>query len=286
MITVVLNGGLGNILFQYAVGRRLALRLNTSLRLDTGKFMHKRDLFGSWISQLLGHFDLAATVHKPYARRVFLGKNSLRPDASKKTYVETVWGFNPEVLDLGDGAVLHGFFQSEHYISPIADTIKADLRLKKLSNNGMRDRLENRIRESNSVALHIRRGDYLTTDLLHVCNLEYYTKAVSHMRRLVNDPTFFIFSDDMAWCRDQIKLPDCVYVELGGARKQPIDDFHLLGCCRHAIISNSTYSWWAAWLNSRSDSVVLTPYRWFTDPVMNTEAMRNLVPQGWRRIEF
>lgn len=118
----------------------------------------------------------------------------------------------------------------------------------------------------NSVGLHIRRGDYLKSDfnggLIKCCPLEYYERAIKYMCGQMDEPHFFVFSDDMEYAKENIKADNLVFVD-GNRGKDSWQDMFLMSCCHHNIIANSTFSWWGAFLNPHADKIVIAPQRWW-----------------------
>jgi hypothetical protein len=106
------------------------------------------------------------------------------------------------------------------------------------------------------------------------------------MRDRLVSPRFFVFSDDIEWCSRNFHMPHCRFVNIEASRKNPIIDFQLMSLCKHNIIPNSTFSWWAAWLNEHPEKVVVTPNRWFNDESMNTKALLDTIPDDWIRVDF
>lgn len=287
MIHVILHGNLGNNLFQYAAGKHLAVRNKTGLRLITYRYVNKYDIFGQKAVTALRMFTMepvtyAAMIHEAFARRLDLPWSFCKGTV----FNEMDWRFNPEVLTLTDGAYLNGYFQSEKYFKNIEHIIRNDLRFKKDSLGKEGEIYKQQIAKRNSVGLHVRRGDYLTSPLHNVCTMKYYTRAITYMQDHVASPHFFIFSDDITWCRENISIPSCSFVTIPSAQNNPIRDLRLMSLCKHNIISNSTFSWWAAWLNNNNGKLVVTPNRWFTDEHMNNQAVQDTIPAEWIRIDF
>ncbi|ULN64441.1 alpha-1,2-fucosyltransferase [Vibrio gigantis] len=118
------------------------------------------------------------------------------------------------------------------------------------------------IKETNSVAIHVRRGDYLNVPAINgLAPLSYYRKAVEHIESQIDSPTFFIFSDDIAWCKEHLNLEKVVYIDWN-TKAESYRDMQLMSLCKHNIIPNSSFSWWGAYLNSNSDKIVVCPEKW------------------------
>lgn len=142
----------------------------------------------------------------------------------------------------------------------------------------------NVIRESNSVSLHIRRGDYTSKEnqsIYHTCAIAYYKEAINQMRSQLKNPSFFVFSDDLQWARKALKLEKPVtFIDVKSQNKDAVE-FFLMSSCRHHIIANSTYSWWAAYLKEYEGQMVIAPNSWFKDEVQNVKTLE-LIPSTWK----
>jgi hypothetical protein len=290
MITVLLSGGeLGNLLFQYAVGRHLAIKNNTSLRLDLMNRITWRDILAKRTANELNSFGICAELYRPFLTiiglriRRYLGKDSLPYE--NKLFQEKNVGFDPAVLTLGDGACLSGLFQSEKYFKDSEQTIRNDLRLRRTSLDRECSSYRDEITNSNSVGVHIRRGDYIKSPLHNVCSISYFRKAIRYLQDRLDSPSFFIFSNDMEWCLNNIGISECRYVNSKPSPFASLVDFHLMRLCQHNVISNSTFSWWAAWLNDNQKKLIVTPSRWYSDEELNAQAMRDTVLDSWVRID-
>ena len=273
MITAHLTGRLGNWLFQYAAARSLALDRGTQVALDASRFTSWRHPFAGHVARALRFFRLQAAF--------------TRASAASAEYTEQGWGYDPRFHDLGGDTKLVGYFQSPRYWRGREAQIKADLAPARLPRDTAFSKLLEDIDRTVSVALHVRRGDYVATEsALHlVCTDAYYERALAHVRDRVSDAKVFVFSDDPAWCRERFAgEPSAVVVDLAASRNEAALDLWLMSRCRHHVISNSTYSWWGAWLAGRADQIVCTPDRWFNDGAKSAAAMRDTVPAHWQRI--
>jgi hypothetical protein len=273
MIRVTLRGRLGNWLFQYAAGRALALRIGTDLVLDLTERRRLLDPWAHRVRRLLGHFDLRArySIRPPFSR-------------SNPTFRVPTWGFEPAALSLEDGAWLDGHFQSPLYFEDCAGTLRAELtpRLEKVRHRDAS--VEREIEGTNSVAVHVRRTDYAAKPARNLCTLGYYERSMALCRGRLDQPRFFIFSDDLDWCRENLRAPDARLVD---TRSEPraVYDLALMSRCRHHIIANSTYSWWSAWLAQTEGQVVISPDRWILNDEWSALAMRDMVPASWLRVQ-
>ena len=141
--------------------------------------------------------------------------------------------------------------------------------------------LAKQINQVNAVSLHVRRGDYVnnpkTTATHGLCSLDYYQASIRYVAERVQQPHFFIFSDDIDWVQSNLKIDfPCVYVQHNRGAES-YNDMRLMSLCRHHIIANSSFSWWGAWLNPRSEKIVIAPRKWFA----NQTDVQDLFPAGW-----
>lgn len=143
--------------------------------------------------------------------------------------------------------------------------------------------ISDEIRKTNSVSLHIRRGDYITSKITNkfhgTCCLGYYKKAMKLINKKVKNPKYFVFSDDIYWVKKNLEIKNAFYVDDNVGDKSYID-MQLMSMCKHNIIANSSFSWWAAWLNNNPNKIVIAPKKWFNDPGMDTT---DLISEEWIR---
>lgn len=289
MIIVKLQGGLGNQLFQYAFGRNLAKKNNSCLKLDLSFFegQHLREY-------MLDHFEINAAIASKeecngLARRHFSKLQAFKRkyfNASPNVVEEKQLLFDPQYLNIKGDACLSGYFQSERYFADIATELVAELRVKTAPSVGNKNMLE-AIIAVNAVSLHVRRGDFVSDKHIQevhgTCDLQYYADAVRSMAEKVEDPVFYIFSDDISWAKRNFNLSyKTCFVDINDHRSS-YEDIRLMQHCRHHILANSTFSWWGAWLNRTPGKIVIAPKKWFNDPALNLQT-DSLVPASWIRL--
>jgi hypothetical protein len=282
MIATRLMGGLGNQMFQYAVGRRLAIRRGTELVLDLSYLVNQPR------GDVPRHFEIdcfhivGKRATEPLdggrvQRLLRLGRSS-----AFRRLRERGVQFQPAVLESPDNTLLIGYWQSEKYFKDEEAQIRRDFAFA-AALSPEKSAVARTIGE-NAVSAHIRRGDYVShpaASKFHgLLPLEYYERAAAVITNRTKDPHFFVISDDPAWCRSHIKLPGATTF-VGDTPGPGHEDMQLMSLCRHHIIANSSFSWWGAWLNERHDKIVVAPRRWFTDESRDT---RDLVPESWIRL--
>jgi hypothetical protein len=276
LIISTLAGALGNQMFQYAAGRALALRRGTELALDLG-WLAPRSRF----VYELGVFQLDVELVWTYRhmRRARLRELlRLAPPARLQDWKREGFTFDPGVLELPANARLAGYWQSEKYFADHADAIRADFEFHEpLDERNAAAAAE--ITASTAVALHVRRGDYVTDpgarSYLGALPLEYYRDAAELVRSYAPDPHFYVFSDDPAWCRTHLRFGSpTTFVDHNQGRGH--DDLRLMTLCRHHVIANSSFSWWGAWLARPDGQIVVAPRRWGADADAG-----DIVPERW-----
>ena len=277
MIIIKIKGGLGNQLFQYAVGRALALHHRLPLKLDLTIFktykLHR---------YLLDQFAIQADIATEDEIIKLKGRNNVLFSAlrkaglvKRKSYLKEKRSsyFDASVFK-NDDVYLDGYWQNELYFSDIREELLRDLTsISSMSDLGV-VYMEG-IKKSNSVSLHVRRGNYLNLKNFNVLDIDYYMKAVEYIRKNVEKPTFYIFSDDLKWCKNSLGfLDNCIFVD---STKTEIDDLKLMSFCKHNIIANSSFSWWGAWLNKNPKKTVIAPKGW----LLNDPDSSNVILSDW-----
>jgi hypothetical protein len=291
MIIVKLKGGLGNQLFQYALGKNLARKNNTDLYLDLSVYFnsiqrHDYTLRGYELSAFNINEALILPPQIPFlpaliAKRASNILHKAKMKASMHIIKERGFQFNDKVLSIKNNSYIIGYWHSEKYFKEIEKELRKDLVLKeKLSNNALE--YSRQIRDTESISLHIRRGDYLTNtwakETYHSLPIPYYQQAVEVIQGTGVPINCFVFSDDPSWVKENLKLNNKLTFVTGNKN---YEDLHLMSLCKHNVIANSSFSWWGAWLNQNQSKTVIAPKNWFIDEKIDT---RDLIPEGWKRI--
>lgn len=283
MIITKLQGGLGNQMFQYAIARAIAEKNNNVFKLDLSFFPVQ-----SLRSYELNRFHIVENIADQSEVKRIAGSNGLFTKALRKLWVinrpvtyypeQDITRFDEGVFDYKNNIYLDGYWQNEHYFLDIRQQICKEFSpVKPLSEQAQK--LFELVQSSNSVSLHVRRGDYVTnqaTNAVHgTCNLDYYKKAIGYIKQQVDNPMFFVFSDDIDWCKQELAfIPDKVFID---CTVSAIEDLELMKHCQHNIIANSSFSWWGAWLNQHDKKIVVAPKSWFAADPNKTLAVNNWI---------
>jgi hypothetical protein len=277
-------GGLGNQLFQYAAGRTVALATGRELLLDTSAY--REDPLRAY---QLDRFAIAARPLRrgdvPFFR---LRRSRLGAILPRRARVEIVreafparvpvWPAAP--VDDAGTPYLIGYWQSERYFAPIADTIRREVRVN-AAPEGQNARLLADIAAGDAVAIHVRRGDYVSNPVATayhgLCGLEYYEAAIRRLEATVPQPHCFVFFD---WVRANLDTGHPT-TWVGHNTDTPWEDLRLMAACRHFIVANSSFSWWGAWLGESPGKQVIAPARWFQ---ADHGGEGEIVPAGWLRM--
>jgi hypothetical protein len=316
MVIAYLCGGLGNQMFQFATARRLAQVRGVELRLDLSEYRGGTDQRPAGLEAFrrrVGVFDLSITaseataadierVKDPYTTNTTVARvvrrlrrivpNLLRPASH---VVEKQYRFDPEILELGSDVYLHGFWQSEKYFVDAAPLIRAEFAPRDAAiGRYAGEYVAERRGGGHIVSLHVRRGDLAAAHeslgkghIVHgkPISLEYISAAIA---RFPEDHRFLVFSDsakDIDWCRANLR-GDGIPAErlLFSEGHTDIQDMAIMSACDHHIIANSTFSWWAAWLDAKPVKRVIAPAVWSAPGAKFAMVTDDLIPREWEMI--
>lgn len=280
-IRVKIIGGLGNQMFQYAAAFAYSRIHNKELVIDVRNFdnyeihplrLNKLNVYGEFDSRKRN------IIYKITSKLAGI----IKP---KCVYHEKCISYDEKFHDY-EYNFINGYFQSEKYFSAFRSEL---LDMFTLRENLSKYQLEikNKIESNNTVSLHVRRGDYVdnknANDTHGICSKSYFLAAIDYMKDsgVINEKTkLVVFSDDIDWCIEHIRFDlDTIFVK--GDEECPEKDMYLMSLCEHNIISNSTFSWWGAWLNNNDNKMVIAPSKWFKDPALSS---KDIIPASWAKI--
>ncbi|NOZ34220.1 MAG: alpha-1,2-fucosyltransferase [Chlorobi bacterium] len=297
MIIINIIGGLGNQLFQYATAKRLALKHNVELKMDTNfendklrdfklQFFNISEKIAKKeeVDKLILSFKIYNKIHHKIYRKLQL----LKPYYKRKYYKYKLWSNDIGVLKASKNVYLDGYWGNELFFNDIRRQLLKTFTIKKEYITKDFTYLKNEIAKQNSISIHIRRGDYAENkynlNFFGLMPVEYYQKAINYVTEKFSKNVFYVFSDDIDYVKQNFNFnTKVVYIE-----NKNLQDYHelkLMSFCKHNIIANSTFSWWAAWLNKNPSKTVIAPKNWYN----NTNAQEfyekhSFVPETWIKL--
>lgn len=265
-------GGLGNQMFQYAFAcklKKLYPRERVLLDLTHFKGYDVRSFELDYIFNLsipTAKFRELILVTSPFSINTTMGQFASSFVRWKKEYYEKEefkFGYDQQSLMVPGSCYYVGYWFSHHYFEDIQNDIRREFDFKRPL-DGENSILKNKIDDCNSVSIHVRRGDYLLYDKYkNICEIDYYKNAINYIKEKVGNPHFFIFSNDIDWCREKLlQYLENYSFSINNDVQNNYIDMQLMACCKHNIIAHSSFSWWAAWLNSNPDKIVVAPSKW------------------------
>lgn len=294
MIVIKLQGGLGNQMFQYAAAKSLALYSGKTLVLDLSFLEQNIEAYDGFTPRnyelsIFNHNDIIFTNYSTSL------KNSIYKLLSRiwsfflkgkaDNYVELNIRYDSKFFSTNFPVFISGFFQSEKYFKQFSSEIFKIFQFPKIKSFEL-DNVLAEIQKSQSVSIHIRRGDFVNSfkaNSYHgVCDISYYNNSIIKINELIGTCNYFFFSDDIVWTKQNFKnIPNSFFVD---SRSLPTwCDMFLMTQCNHNIVANSSYSWWGAWLNQNKQKVVIAPQNWFADNEMNSQ-IDDLIPREWIKL--
>ena len=291
MIIVKIMGGLGNQMFQYATARVLSIKKSTNLYIDTTFFnvnIDNHDITRRSLELSIFNLTLKEVTfyHKYYFKLLFFIQNIfLKIIRLKKRFIyfqDTNYVFQNSFNNLPKNVLLDGYWQSYKYFINFRDIILNDfyinVKFDKKNTLILKDIMFN-----NSVSVHIRRGDYIKNsnnlNFHGICDLNYYINSINIIKSKYHKPKFYFFSDDINWVKNNFTDIEYVFVSNNTGSNSYLDML-LMSNCKHNIIANSSFSWWAAWLNTNPSKFVIAPLKWFNNEIDTSD----LIPSDWIRI--
>jgi len=277
-IVIRIEGGLRNQLFQYATGCALAERLGCGIALDL------RDLKCNFA---LKHYQIRAVIAEPELLELL---PNWRPSRRRRitfrlfsrfftypVFWSRSFAYDKRFEQIARPVYLVGYWQTEKYFARHRTRLLEELQL--VTPLPTKTPLFEMIYKTNSVALHIRRGDYVTNPIVArfhgQCDISYYQNAVQKLHNRYSDIEVFVFSDEPDWARNNLRLHVPTHYIAGNP---DYIDFELMRACQHHIIANSSFSWWGAWLCVSNNQIVYAPRQWFLDPKTD---ISDIIPNRW-----
>lgn len=301
MIIVRLQGGLGNQMFQYAFAKKLATKYKTGVKIDL-TLLQCRDNIADLV---IRNFDLDFfNLNSEFvtAKEIKQYNGAISPTFYQRiTYkLNTLLNRYPLIIQeqhdydikqinsITNNSCIVGRWQSELYFKDISHEIKNCFSLDSFTPNQYTLDVYNRIKEKQIISIQIRRGDYVThkrySKEIGALDISYYHLAIEEVKKLIQKPSpihFIIISDDIAWCNKNLKITDNVdFISQEKNKVGYFSDLWLLTKSNHSIISNSTFSWWGAWLSEKPESIIIAPKNWNRNKVST-----NIVPDRWIQID-
>ena len=301
MLIIKIKWWLWNQMFQYAYIRALSLRTNNPFLLDVKEYDYYKyrnyelwELFNiKWnickdenlkfyqrLYSTNKYFNFLCTKAKDFSLKFntnhFVEKDMLNNKKWENSIIDN------KFLSIKEGYI-EWYFQSLKYFEDFEDTIIKDFTFKKELSEKSRE-IVNDIENSESVSIHVRRWDYLNKEYIDtywVCSIEYFYKWIDIIKRQTNSPLkFFVFSDDINWCRANLKQDDIYYIDRN-TWKDSWQDMALMSKCKHNIIANSSFSWWWAELNRNPDKIVIAP----KERYKKKDVYQNdIIPNSWTKL--
>ncbi len=295
MIIVRLRGGLGNQLFQCAAAFSLAAHHRVELKSDL--YTYQKHPLRKYE---LHHFNITIPEASREEVHRFTGSNFIVRYLNKKNnyfncpevFAQPHYHFYEDFFSLPSSIYLSGYWQSEKYFTNVASDLRKMITPLEPLDQKNTD-LINTIRSCDSVAVHIRRADYTKSGFFSTLDMSYYRRAFEAIQKKIDNPRYFIFSDDIAWSRQELSdLDGATFVDHNKGNDS-FKDLVVMSACKNQVIANSTFSWWAAWLNDNPGKMVIAPQTWFRDPWVSKKEptypvrfynTRDLIPTGWTRL--
>lgn len=300
MLIARITGGIGNQLFQYAFIRSLSLKLNVKYKLDLSwyrdyeKYENTHNPNAATKREyLLDKFNINEKLLSPsYLRASYKINNSSLLNTCKNIFPLNYFSYNTiteQTFDIDDikshkNTYLSGFWQKSDLFEEYNALLKKEFILTNSLNKENQYFMDN-ISASNSVSVHIRRGDLLSRPAAvryqPYSSNKYFSDSIDIIKNDVSDPNLFVFSDDINWVKKNFNFDiPYTYIDNDGP---DYEHFSLMCNCKHQVIANSTFSWWAAWMNNYPNKIIIAPKWWYRDPVKNESIIR--IPDNWIIIE-
>lgn len=283
MLMIRLMGGMGNQMFQYARGKALEKQGKGPVFYDDSAY-EDDDLR----SYALQSFRVAITKAPQSEIDKYRRIRRLYYSIRYHVKISTLPSYQHEKKDYKYGrywnsGYLEGYWQNEKYFLNIREILQKEFVYKGELTDKQKEIIQE-MHQGNSVAVHVRRGDYLSEKnrYTYVClPIIYYQRAISYLQNNIENLRLYIFSDDIPWCKENfLEYENLMYIDESVSNSAQTD-FELMRNCKHFIIANSTFSWWPAWLADNEDKTVVAPIQWFFNEKDNRDVRRGLLSENW-----
>lgn len=293
MVFVKLKGGLGNQMFQYAAGKALSEHLKTKLKIELSHFIENPEQVDVFVARpyALNIFpniiERTVVLSKKTEHRIYKKLRNIFIKRIVQIYNEASMAFDPLFFKLKSPVILEGFFQNQDYFINFEEIIRHSFEFPSIQVHDKNFEILSNIETENSISVHVRRGDYLNNLILQyhgVCEKDYYIMAIERISVKLESPFFYFFSDDPGWVKTNLMpFVSNGRIVQGNTEKNSWKDMMLMSYCKHNILSNSSFSWWSAWLNSNRNKTVIAPKNWFANEKLKEQA-KDICPDSWIRI--
>lgn len=283
MIVVKIKAGLGNQMFQYALGRRLSLNWNDELKCDLSWFQNiKKSETPRTLDINKFKINLVEVTDQEKKQAKLCSISKIISQIRARVDRNYFYHFHSELLKKKDFLYLDGYFQSYKYFESIKKTLLEDFVLKTGYTQEAQKIKDDIELSGESIAIHVRRGDYTSSckDWNGLCTIEYYQQGLNEIKKKYSKVKLFVFSDDITWAQQNLRF-DSLMVFVSRPSLSSTEELMLMSLCKHQIIANSTYSWWGAWLNQNPQKIVIAPSRWLLAFNIDTS---ELLPSEWIKI--
>ncbi len=297
MQIIKIMGGLGNQMFEYAFAKAYSMLNQCNVLLDLSWFEEVKNISDNVVAKRvyeLQNFYLTpcfatkeqclpfVKLHKLYIPGCIRNYFGIPKYVNKTTKEKKGQYFEPKFLKYKKNIYFEGYFQTEKYFKIFRKELLKDFSLKTELNDKNKKMLE-QIKSTNAISLHVRHGDYLNLqNHFKICSLDYYKNAINLIIQKVENPHFYIFSDDIDWVRKNFNLNHHITIVDINSSNEGYFDLELMKNCKHNITANSSFSWWGAWLNENPDKIIITPKTWF---VNGDEERIDRIPEDWIELE-
>ncbi|MGM9978891.1 MAG: alpha-1,2-fucosyltransferase [Clostridium sp.] len=275
MVIIKVMGGLGNQMFQYALYKAFLLKgKKVCINIDFYENVNSHNGY-----ELESVFNLHPKIEKNWIiKHKYLGY-VFRRLKEKSKILEQDFEYIDNIFDFSNNTLI-GYWQNENYFKDIREELLKDFYYK--INDEKNLKIQEKIKNTNSVSLHVRRGDYI--DKLNkekhyvIRNNNYYIRAIKYIEKRISNPHFFVFSDDITWVKENLDIPSAEFINWNTGTDS-FKDMILMSKCKHNIIANSTFSWWGAWLNENKNKIIISPEVW-----LNNIDASNVICKDWIKI--